>query len=105
VKQSHQLRRTEFHADLKVSSGFGGQARAAGRHQLGAAVSLRQTGQRFTSMMVPSIMGTIADRLGVSTSFLIRGGFMLLLCISVALIIRRIGRRRSLDEPLAGATD
>jgi len=50
-------------------------------------------------------MGTIADRFGVSASFLILGGFMLLLCISVALIIRRIGRRRSLDESLAGAID
>jgi hypothetical protein len=33
--------------------------------------------------------------LGVSASFLLIGGFMLLLCISVALIIRRVGRRRS----------
>jgi fucose permease len=81
------------------------QARAAGRHQQGAVVGLRQTGQRFTSILVPPIMGTIADRFGVSTSFLILGGFMLLLCISVALIIRRIGRRRSLQEALGCATD
>ena len=81
------------------------QARAAGRHQQGAVVGLRQTGQRFTSIVVPPIMGTIADRFGVSASFLLIGGFMLLLCISVALIIRRVGRRRSLDESLAGATD
>ena len=71
------------------------QARAAGRHQQGAVVGLRQTGQRFTSIV-------IADRVGVSASFLLIGGFMLLLCISVALIIRRVGRRRSLDESLAG---
>jgi hypothetical protein len=50
-------------------------------------------------------MGAIADRSGVSESFLILGGFMLLLCIPLALIIRRAGRRRSLDEPLAVATD
>jgi hypothetical protein len=50
-------------------------------------------------------MGMIADRFGVSASFLIIGGVMLLLCTSVALIIRRIGRRGSLDESLAGATD
>jgi fucose permease len=81
------------------------QARAAGRHQQGAVVGLRQTGQRFTSIVVPPIMGTIADRSGVSASFLILGGFMLLLCILVALIIRRIGRWRSLDESLASATD
>ena len=81
------------------------QARAAGRHQQGAVVGLRQTGQRFTSIVVPPIMGAIADSSGVSESFLILGGFMLLLCIPLALIIRRVGRRRSLDGSLAGATD
>ena len=35
------------------------QARAAGRHQQGAVVGLRQTGQRFTSIVVPPIMGAI----------------------------------------------
>jgi MFS family permease len=78
------------------------QARAAGRHQQGAVVGLRQ---RFTSIVVPPIMGTIADRFGVSASFLLISGFMLLLRISVALTIRRVGRRRSLDVSLAGATD
>lgn len=81
------------------------QARAAGRHQQGAVVGLRQTGQRFTSIVVPPIMGTIADRSGVSESFFVLGGFMLLLCIPLALIIRRVGSRQSLDESLAGATD
>ena len=81
------------------------QARAAGRHQQGAVVGLRQTGQRFTSIVVPPIMGVIADRSGVSESFLVLGGFMLLLCIPFAMIIRRVGSRQSLDESLAGATD
>jgi MFS family permease len=81
------------------------QARAAGRHQQGAVVGLRQTGQRFTSIMVPPIMGAIADSSGVSESFLVLGGFMLLLCIPLALIIRWVGKRRSLDGSLAGATD
>jgi MFS family permease len=81
------------------------QARAAGRHQQGAVVGLRQTGQRFTSIVVPPLMGAIADSSGVSESFLVLGAFMLLLCIPMALIIRRVGRRHSLDGPLAGATD
>ena len=81
------------------------QARAAGRHQQGAVVGLRQTGQRFTSIVVPPIAGAIADSSGISESFLVLGAFMLLLCIPMALIIRRIGRRYSLDGPLAGATD
>jgi MFS family permease len=80
------------------------QARAAGRHQQGAVVGLRQTGQRFTSILVPPVMGAIADRVGVSESFFVLGGFMLLLCGAVALIMRRVGRR-SFDESLAGATD
>ena len=50
-------------------------------------------------------MGTIADCFGISASFLLIGGVMLLLCISVALVIRRVGSRQSLDESLAGATD
>ena len=81
------------------------QARAAGRHQQGAVVGLRQTGQRFTSIVVPPIMGVIADRSGVSESFFVLGGCMLLLCIPLALIIRQVGRRRSLDESIAGAID
>ena len=81
------------------------QARTAGRHRQGAVVGLRQTGQRFTSIVIPPLMGGIADRCGVGESFFILGGFMLLLCVPLALIIRRIGRRQSLDESLAGATD
>ena len=78
------------------------QARAAGRHQQGAVVGLRQTGQRFTSITVPPVMGAIADRCGLAESFFILGGFMLLLCVPLALVIRRVGRRRPLGEPLAG---
>ena len=51
------------------------------------------------------MMGAIANRAGVSESFIILGGFMLLLCIPLALIIRRVGKRRSLDGSLADATD
>jgi MFS family permease len=81
------------------------QARAAGRHQQGAVVGLRQTGQRLTSIVIPPVMGGIADRCGVSESFFILGAFMLLLCVPLALIIRRIGQRGSLDESLAGAAE
>jgi hypothetical protein len=41
---------------------------------------MRQTGQRLTSIMIPPLMGEIADRWGVSESFFILGAFMLLLC-------------------------
>jgi MFS family permease len=75
------------------------QARADGRHQQGAVVGLRQTGQRLTSIMIPPLMGGIADRWGVSESFFILGTLMALLCVPLAVIIRRLGRLRSADEP------
>jgi fucose permease len=65
-------------------------------------VGLRQTGQRLTSILIPPLMGGIADRWGVSQSFFILGAFMLLLCVPAALVIRRIRRFRSADEPRAG---
>ncbi len=68
------------------------QARAVGRHQQGAVVGLRQTGQRLSSILIPPVMGAIADRFGTSQSFLIYAAFMLPLCGLLALIIRR--RRR-----------
>jgi MFS family permease len=74
------------------------QARAVGRHQQGAVVGLRQTGQRLSSIMIPPLMGGIADRWGVSESFFVLGAFMLLLCVPVGLIIRRIGRLPSADK-------
>jgi MFS family permease len=68
------------------------QARAVGRHQQGAVVGLRQTGQRLTSIVIPPLMGGIADRWGASESFVILGAFMLLLCVPLALITRRVTR-------------
>jgi MFS family permease len=80
------------------------QAQAVGRHQQGAVVGLRQTGQRLISIMIPPLMGGIADRWGVSESFFILGALMLLLCVPFGLIIRRLGRIRSANEPHAGYT-
>jgi MFS family permease len=68
------------------------QARAVGRHQQGAVVGLRQTGQRLTSILIPPLMGAIADRWGAGESFVILGGLMLLLCLPLAMIIRRASR-------------
>jgi MFS family permease len=77
------------------------QARAVGRHQQGAVVGLRQTGQRLTSIVIPPLMGGIADHWGVSESFLILGALMLLLCVPLALLTRRAVRSaaRSKAEP------
>ena len=74
------------------------QARAVGRHQQGAVVGLRQTGQRLISIMVPPLIGGIADRWGATESFVIFGAFMLLLCVPLALITRRAARWASTQE-------
>jgi len=77
------------------------QARAVGRHQQGAVVGLRQTGQRLTSIVIPPLMGGIADHWGVSESFFVLGALMLLLCVPLALLTRRAVRSasRSKVEP------
>ncbi len=67
-------------------------------------VGLRQTGQRLTSIMIPPLMGGIADRWGVSESFFILGTLMALLCVPLALIIRRFGRLRATEEPYGRGT-
>ena len=67
---------------------------------------LHQTGQRLISIMIPPLMGGIADRWGVSESFFILAALMLLLCGPLALIVRRVGRLRSAGErAVGGATD
>jgi MFS family permease len=71
------------------------QARAVGRHQQGAVVGLRQTGQRLTSIVIPPLMGAIADHWGVSESFFVLGAMMLLLCVPLALLTRRAVRSAS----------
>jgi MFS family permease len=74
------------------------QARAVGRNQQGAVVGLRQTGQRLTSIVIPPLMGGIADRWGVDESFGILGALMLLLCVPLALITRRAVRTAATHE-------
>ena len=66
------------------------QARAVGRHQQGAVVGLRQTGQRLSSILIPPVMGWVADRCGTSESFLIYAAFMLPLCGLLSLVIRHL---------------
>jgi MFS family permease len=82
------------------------QARAVGRHQQGAVVGLRQTGQRLTSIVIPPVMGWIADRWGTSESFVILGAFMLLLCVPLTLITRRSARSelQAKADPAAAST-
>jgi MFS family permease len=81
------------------------QARAVGRHQQGAVVGLRQTGQRLTSIVIPPLMGGIADHWGVSESFFVLGALMLLLCVPLALLTRRAVRSASQSKAAATLAD
>ena len=44
----------------------------------------------FAAVLVPFIMGFVADAVGIKNSFYVCGGFLILCCIIVALFIRRI---------------
>ncbi len=81
------------------------QARAVGRHQQGAVVGLRQTGQRLTSIVIPPLMGAIAEHWGVSESFFVLGALMLLLCVPLALLTRRAVRSASRSKAAATLAD
>jgi hypothetical protein len=48
-------------------------------------------GHRLSSILIPPVMGAIADRFGTSQSFLIYAAFMSPLCGLLALIIQRPG--------------
>jgi sugar phosphate permease len=68
---------------------FSVQAKAVGRYRQGAVVGLRQTMNRLSSMVIPPVMGLIADWWSVTVSFVVLGILLLLLCIPIVWISRR----------------
>jgi MFS family permease len=62
---------------------FSAQSKSVGRHEQGAVVGLRQTLNRLSAIIVPPVMGVIADNWGLEESFLIMGAALLILCIMV----------------------
>jgi MFS family permease len=68
---------------------FSVQAKAVGPYRQGAVVGLRQTMNRLAAIIIPPIMGWIADGWGATTSFVILGGFLMLLCAPIARFNRR----------------
>jgi MFS transporter, UMF1 family len=71
---------------------FSVQAKAVGAHRQGSVVGLRQTMNRLAAILIPPVMGAIADRWGASQSFVILGILMVVLCAPVTLITRRAAR-------------
>ena len=77
---------------------FSVQAKAVGRYRQGSVVGLRQTMNRLAAIVIPPVMGMIADRWGAGESFVILGSLMLMLSVPVALITRRAARSASTGE-------
>jgi MFS family permease len=68
---------------------FSVQAKAVGRYRQGSVVGLRQTMNRLSAIIVPPIMGVIADYWGMTQSFVILGTILLILCVPIIRITRR----------------
>jgi MFS family permease len=77
---------------------FSVQAKAVGRYRQGSIVGLRQTMNRMSTIIVPPLMGAIADWFGTTPSFVIFGVFLTLLCIPIIRFTRR-SAETPLPEP------
>ena len=77
---------------------FSVQAKAVGRYRQGAVVGLRQTMNRLSSIVIPPVMGVIADWWSISASFFLLGGFLLLLCVPIVRLTRRAARAATAEE-------
>jgi sugar phosphate permease len=78
---------------------FSLQARAVGRYRQGAVVGLRQTMNRLSSIVIPPVMGLIADWWSPSASFVVLGAFLLLLCVPIVRLTQRAAAAGIVEEP------
>jgi MFS family permease len=67
---------------------FSVQAKAVGPQRQGS-VGLRQTMNRLAAIVIPPLVGSIADHWGAGRSFVILGVVLIVLCVPVTLITRR----------------
>ena len=77
---------------------FSVQAKAVGRYRQGSVVGLRQTMNRLSSIVIPPVMGVIADRWSISASFVVLGSFLLLLCVPIVRLTRRAAQAAIVEE-------
>src|SRR5271155_1216241 len=71
---------------------FSVQAKAVGPHRQGSVVGLRQTMNRLAAIVIPPLVGSIADHWGAGRSFVILGAGLIVLCAPGTLITRRAAR-------------
>ena len=77
---------------------FSVQAKAVGPHRQGSVVGLRQTMNRLAAIVIPPVMGVIADHWGAARSFIILGAILMMLCAPVTLITRRAARTQQIRQ-------
>lgn len=77
---------------------FSVQAKAVGPYRQGAVVGLRQTMNRLAAIIIPPVMGAIADGWGTTASFVTLGVFLMLLCAPIT----RFTRRGAQLQPVPG---
>lgn len=68
---------------------FGILARAVDSSVQGTSIGLRTTFNRLASVVVPFVMGFIADSVGLENSFYVAGGVLIACCTAIALFVRR----------------
>jgi len=83
---------------------FSVQSKAVGPHRQGSVVGLRQTMNRLAAIVIPPVVGCIADRWGADQSFVILGIVLIVLCAPVTLITRRAARTTT-DQAQATLSD
>ena len=82
---------------------FSVQAKAVGPYRQGSVVGLRQTMNRLAAILIPPVVGAIADHWGAGQSFVILGTVLIVVCAPVTLITRRTTRSASNQvEPRLG---
>src|SRR5262249_19082520 len=74
---------------------FSVQAKAVGPYRQGSVVGLRQTMNRLAAILMPPVVGAIADHWGAGQSFVILGTVLIILCAPVTFITRRTARSTS----------
>ncbi len=71
---------------------FSVQAKAVGRYRQGSVVGLRQTMNRLAQIVIPIVMGLIADWWGMTESFVVLGVFLLAMCVPILWLTRRASK-------------
>jgi MFS family permease len=77
---------------------FSVQAKAVGRYRQGSVVGLRQTMNRLSAIVVPPVMGAIADGWGATESFVVLAVSLMLLCLPIARLSRRAAVAALVEE-------